>query len=92
MTPLRFTTTSEAAILHGVKMCVHSRAGAGKTTLIGTLPTPLVLSAESGLLSLRHLSIPTIIISSLKDMEEASKVRNMELVQRHSRDIEELRH
>lgn len=71
MTPLQFTTTSAAAVLHGVKMCVHGRAGSGKTTLISTLPAPLILSAESGLLSLRHLSIPTIVIHSLQEMEEA---------------------
>lgn len=68
---LHFTTTREAAQLHGVKMCVHGRAGAGKTTLIKTLPAPLILSAESGILSLRDVVIPTITIRSFEEMEEA---------------------
>lgn len=68
---LHFTTTKEAARLHGVKMCVHGRAGAGKTTLIKTLPNPIVLSAESGILSLRDVDIPTIVIHNFAEMDEA---------------------
>lgn len=52
-------------------MCVHGRAGAGKTTLIKTLPNPIVLSAESGILSLRDVDIPTIVIHNFAEMDEA---------------------
>lgn len=75
--PLEMTTTDQAALLHGVKFCVHSRAGAGKTWLNRTLhlnPATgplLLLSAESGILSLADVSIPQITISSFQDMEEA---------------------
>lgn len=69
--PLQFTTTREAATLHGVKMCVHGRAGAGKTTLVKTLPKPLLLSAESGVLSLRDVDIPQITIRNFAEMDEA---------------------
>ena len=71
MSPLRFTTTDRSARLHGIKLCVHGRAGAGKTTLVATLPEPILLSAESGVLSLRHVSIPAITITSIAELEEA---------------------
>lgn len=77
MTPLVFTHTDEAARVHGVKVGVHSRGGIGKTTLVQTLheheltgPT-LLLSAESGVLSLRHVRIPQITISTFAEMWEA---------------------
>ena len=73
---LRFSTTRQAAELHGVKFCVHGRAGAGKTTLVKTLaefcPT-ILISAESGLLSLRDVDIPTIVITNFAEFEEAYK-------------------
>lgn len=55
----------------GVKMLVYGEAGAGKTTLISTLPNPIVLSAEGGLLSLRKFNIPYIEISTLEELYEA---------------------
>lgn len=74
---LHFTTTAELAQLHGVKCTVHARAGMGKTTLVHTLhehPTTgpaLMLSCESGALSLGHVAIPAINIHSLAEMDEA---------------------
>lgn len=67
---LNFTTTREAATLHGVKMLVHGRAGVGKTTLVKTLPNPILISAESGILSLRDEDIPTIVINGFNDMAD----------------------
>lgn len=75
--PLQFTTTDELAKLHGVKCCVHSRAGMGKTTLIRTLHEHAVtgpcimLSCESGALSLGGVRIPAINIHSIPEMKEA---------------------
>ena len=54
---MKFTTTSEASSVHGVKMLVYSEAGMGKTMLCATAPAPLILSAEAGLLSLRRKNI-----------------------------------
>lgn len=56
---------------NGVKVLVYGQAGAGKTTLIKTLPSPVVLSAEAGLLSISDTDIPFIEISSLADLHEA---------------------
>ena len=68
---LTFTTSRQAAQLHGIKICVHGRAGTGKTTLISTLPSPIILSAESGMLALADFDIPTIIIRTMAEMDEA---------------------
>jgi phage nucleotide-binding protein len=57
--------------LNGVKILCHGLAGAGKTTLIKTLPNPIVLSAESGLLSLADSELPYIEINNMDDLMEA---------------------
>lgn len=44
-------STRELARVNGVKILVYGQSGAGKTRLIRTLKNPLILSAESGLLS-----------------------------------------
>lgn len=63
------TTGSLAA--NGVKVLVYGQAGAGKTTLITTLPNPIVLSAEGGLLSIRDADLPYIEISDMDTLKEA---------------------
>lgn len=55
----------------GVKVLVYGMAGAGKTTLISTLPNPVVLSAEGGLLSLAGSEIPYVEVSSYGTLQEA---------------------
>ena len=55
----------------GVKLVVYGQAGAGKTSLIPTLPAPIVLSAESGLLSIQGADIPFIEINSIDSLKEA---------------------
>ena len=63
------TTGSLSA--NGVKMLVYGQAGAGKTSLIRTLPDPIILSAEGGLLSIQDADLPYIEIASMQDLEEA---------------------
>jgi len=58
---------------NGVKILVHGPSGAGKTTLISTLPSPIVLSAEGGLLSLAEHNIPYIEIGTVADVWEVYK-------------------
>lgn len=55
----------------GVKLLVYGQAGAGKTSLIKTLPNPVVLSAEGGLLSIQDADIPFLTISSMDNLREA---------------------
>lgn len=56
---------------NGVKFLVYGSAGAGKTSLIKTLPNPIVLSAEAGLLPIQDADLPYIEITSLADLHEA---------------------
>lgn len=63
------TTGSLAA--NGVKVLVYGQAGAGKTSLVKTLPKPIVLSAEGGLLSIQDADLPFIEISDMDTLKEA---------------------
>lgn len=56
---------------NGVKVLVYGQAGAGKTSLIKTLPAPIVLSAEGGLLSIADADVPYIEVSSMDTLKEA---------------------
>ena len=56
---------------NGVKVLVYGQAGAGKTSLIKSLPSPIVLSAEGGLLSIQDADLPFIEIASMDDLREA---------------------
>ncbi len=58
---------------NGVKILVYGISGAGKTKLNSTLPNPIILSAESGLLSLAEYDLPYIEIASMADLQEAYK-------------------
>lgn len=63
------TTGSLSA--NGVKLLVYGQAGAGKTSLIKTLPSPIVLSAEGGLLSIQDADLPFIEITNMETLKEA---------------------
>lgn len=56
---------------NGVKILVYGQAGAGKTTLVNTLPNPILLSAEGGLLSIKDADLPFIKIETMEDLREA---------------------
>jgi phage nucleotide-binding protein len=56
---------------NGIKALIYGEAGAGKTTLVATLPAPIVLSAEGGLLSINHVDVPYIEIKTAADVDEA---------------------
>lgn len=63
--------STRGAAADGVKVLVYGGAGAGKTTLIGTLPDPIIISAEAGLLSLADLDIPYIEVTDMASLREA---------------------
>ena len=56
---------------NGVKCLVYGHAGSGKTSLIPTLPAPVALSAEGGLLSISGADVPYIEIASMANLMEA---------------------
>lgn len=83
---LSWTTTDQPIEDAKIKALVYSLAGMGKTALCATAPTPLIISAESGLLSLRKenlirlygennpdvcYDIPAIEVTTVKDLVEA---------------------
>jgi hypothetical protein len=64
-------STRDAAA-DGIKVLVHGPAGSGKTSLCATTGAPtIIISAESGLLSLRNYDIPVIEVSAMDALYEA---------------------
>jgi len=63
--------TTKGYASDSVKILVHGQSGVGKTTLIGTLPNPVVISAEGGLLALADLEIPYLNVTSMTELNEA---------------------
>lgn len=63
--------TTSGLSANGVKLLVYGQAGAGKTSLLKTLPNPIVLSAEGGLLSIQDADLPYIEITSMDELREA---------------------
>lgn len=72
--------------MSGVKVLIYGAAGTGKTVLAATMPTPVLISAESGLLSLRQsnlerlfgkgnpavtYNVPVIQIGNVEDLIQA---------------------
>lgn len=83
---LQFSTAEQASENNGVKVLVYGDAGMGKTVLAGTMPTPVLISAESGLLSLKQknmerlfgpntpgitYNMPVILVRNVEDLSEA---------------------
>lgn len=67
---IKLQSTNSVAV-NGVKILVYGGPGAGKTVLCSTAPAPIILSAESGLLSLRRFNLPFIEIKTIADLIEA---------------------
>lgn len=83
---IQLVSANDLANSNGVKMVVYGRSGLGKTMLSATMPNPIVLSAEAGLLSLKReniervwgvntpgitYDIPVIVINNVQDLTEA---------------------
>ena len=81
-----FTTASAATTSAGVKSLVYGEAGVGKTMLLATAPVPLMISNESGALSLRKANLerlygvgnphitydmPIIEVKTVEDLNDA---------------------
>jgi len=63
--------STNTVVSAGIKMLVYGAAGTGKTCLIPTLPSPVILSAEGGLLSISDQNIPFIEVKSMDTLREA---------------------
>jgi hypothetical protein len=84
---LKIVTTDQLAQRNGIKVLVYGRAGMGKTTLCGTAPAPLIISAESGLMPLRHKKIPVIEVTEIKDVWDAFTWLRSSAEARHVRTV-----
>jgi hypothetical protein len=58
----------------GIKVLAYGRSGAGKTRLAATAPKPIIISAESGLLSLQNMQLPYLTVKTLDEVFEAYKL------------------
>lgn len=63
-------TSTRSFMANGAKVLVHSPAGYGKTVLCSTAPRPIIISAESGLLSLADVDIPVIEVKTVNDVND----------------------
>lgn len=83
---LNFTDANSASQMSGIKALVYGGAGAGKTVLMATAPTPVLISAESGALSLKQSNLerlygagnpyitynmPIIEVKTVEDLQDA---------------------
>jgi hypothetical protein len=67
---VQITTTDKAVQASGIKCLIYGRAGMGKTTLASTVEAPLIISAESGLLSVRRFNLPVVEVKTVKDVDD----------------------
>lgn len=67
---INIVNTRNEARLHGIKVLVYAKSGYGKTYLARTAPSPIILSAESGVLSLGDIDLPMVKVKTVKDLEE----------------------
>lgn len=68
---INIQSTKDIALDYGIKVVIYGFSGVGKTVLCSTAPKPIILSAESGLLSLHGKDIPFIEVKSIKDIGDA---------------------
>ena len=66
---IRFGNTKELG--GAIKAMCYAPAGYGKTYLCATAPSPLIISAENGLLSIKDAGIPFLEVTTLADFKEA---------------------
>ena len=64
-------STKNVGIDSGANILLYGQAGVGKTTSLASLPDPVILSAEAGMLSLRDKDIPFLKITTLDDVRNA---------------------
>lgn len=62
---------TNAVRVNGIKLLAYGQPGAGKTSLIPTMPNPIILSAEAGLLSISGADLPFIEIDGMNTLREA---------------------
>jgi phage nucleotide-binding protein len=67
---IQLKNTAQVAV-NGLKVLVYGHAGAGKTTLAASMPAPIIISAEGGLLSIKDAGLDYIEVNSMDSLMEA---------------------
>lgn len=91
MSQLEFAMSNDRATVNGIKCLIYGPSGMGKTVMAATAPSPIMLSAESGELSLKKenierlygvntpgitYNVPMIIIKTVDDLTNALQFLN----------------
>ena len=63
-------TTKKVSAVVGVNILIYGRAGIGKTMSLADCPSPIIISAEGGLLSLQSRDIPYVTVKSAYELRE----------------------
>lgn len=66
---MQLSSTNSLSSKAGVKIFVYGKSGSGKTVMCSTAPNPVIISTESGLLSLRRFNLPFVEAATLADVE-----------------------
>jgi phage nucleotide-binding protein len=61
---------TSTVVAKNLNVLVYGQAGAGKTSLIPTLPTPVVISSEGGLLSIAGSAIPYVEVANMDALRD----------------------
>ncbi len=61
---------TSTVVAKNLNVLVYGQAGSGKTSLIPTMPTPVVISSEGGLLSIAGSAIPYVEVSSMDELRD----------------------
>jgi len=64
-------TSSRGIGVDQVKLLVYGAAGVGKTVLCSTAPSPIIISAEKGLLSIADKDIAVLEVHSIAELQQA---------------------
>lgn len=67
---IQLKNTAQVSV-NGIKVLVYGHAGAGKTTLAASMPAPIIISAEGGLLSIKDAGLDYVEVNSMDTLREA---------------------
>ena len=85
---IKFSSTKQT--VEHINCLVYGEAGIGKTTLCATAPSPLIISAEAGLLSLKKHDIPVYEIKEPLIKAVQKYLKDDLMVTLHSKEFEAL--
>lgn len=67
---MQIQTTATFARTNGAKFLVYGKPDTGKTMLISTLPKPLIIASELGLLTVKSHNLPYVEVSTIQQVAD----------------------